>query len=149
MEHNLLYDSIRSSNETISLELIRRGADVAHKDADGVDLLMHAVSLGLELTSSMLLSVPGVNWMPLHSYLIIAASEGYLAIVEDFLSRNDCDINGVDNDGSTALMAACARGQREVVDVLLQQELLAIDAQNNDGHTALMFANNGVIVIAL
>jgi ankyrin repeat protein len=52
------------------------------------------------------------------------------------------NVDVVDEDSTTALMAASARGNLAAVKELLNAGA-KINEQNNDGHTALMFAYNG------
>ena len=133
-----------SGNGTLALTLVRRGATLNRSNAESVDVLALAVEMKMDSVVAEILSFGHEQWLPLHPYLVLASSEGLINMVKTLLSFSECDINGSDLDGTTALMAACARGQSEVVNFLLAQTYVNTNIQNIDGHTALMFANNGV-----
>jgi ankyrin repeat protein len=71
-----------------------------------------------------------------YSILSRAAAVNDLSMVNFLLDRK-VDVNTLDGDNGTALMAAASYGYTGIVDRLLEAGA-AIDAQNNDGDTALM-----------
>lgn len=73
--------------------------------------------------------------------LIIAAREGYEAIVELLLTRSDLDINAKDEWGDTALIVAAEEGHEAVVRLLLDLgNYVDVNAKNKKGDTALILA---------
>lgn len=149
--HNLLFDSIMVENEKFAKALIEAGADIYHKDEKGVTTLLQACHRGLKDIAQLLVDkhkAAGKDPTYLDaasdegiSPLIAASSEGHLEVVKLLIAAG-ANVNGKDQDDTTALMAASARGHLDVV-----KELVAggakVNEQNRDGHTALMFAYNG------
>ena len=65
---------------------------------------------------------------------------GQKEIVRLLLSQEDVLVNGVDNDGETALMVAATVGHKSIVDMLLQRTA-DVNRQDDDGSTALIYAS--------
>ena len=70
--------------------------------------------------------------------LINAARDGHTAIVERLLAAEGIDVNGVDEDGNTALILAADEGHTDIVELLLA--VPGIDVNANPGETALIKA---------
>ena len=70
--------------------------------------------------------------------LINAARDGHTAIVERLLAAEGIDVNGVDEEGDTALILAADQGHTDIVELLLA--VPGIDVNANPGETALIVA---------
>ena len=137
--------AITEKKATLSLALIKGGANVSYVDEAGVTLLTEAAYLGLDDVVEALLRADAdasVSNLEGITPLIAAASEGFTEIAANLIKSAQATINAKDKDGTNALMAACVRGHVNVVELLLANGV-NVNAQNNDGHTALMFAYNG------
>ncbi len=71
--------------------------------------------------------------------LFSAIRKGYVVKVRAWLNDSG-DVNAVDQDGNTALMAAAHVGNKEIVNMLLAQTGIDIKAENQHGETALQIA---------
>ena len=71
--------------------------------------------------------------------LIIASSNGHMAVVRELLARG-ADVNARDNIGGTALHEASSNGHAEAQRELLKRDGVNVNAQDNDGSTPLMDA---------
>jgi ankyrin repeat protein len=113
-----LFDAIKKNKIEDVKSYLDSGADVEHKNKDGLTPLMFAL-------------VKDVR------------SE----IVQALLER-EADVNTTDGDGNTALMVAAHRGRTDLVNKLFEHasacdpnaRLNWLNAQNTQGYTALMFA---------
>lgn len=65
---------------------------------------------------------------------------GQREIVRLLLDQQDVLVNGVDNDGETALMVAATVGHKPIVDMLLEKKA-DVNRQDDDGSTALIYAS--------
>lgn len=72
--------------------------------------------------------------------LINAARDGHTAIVERLLAAEGIDVNGVDEEGDTALILAADQGHTDIVELLLAVPGIDVNAKRWDGWTALFFA---------
>jgi len=70
---------------------------------------------------------------------MLAASRGYKNIVQLLINKR-CDINHVNNAGSTAFILAVEYGFKDIVKLLLRKRRCDINHVNNDGWTALIYA---------
>src|ERR671913_518796 len=71
--------------------------------------------------------------------LLRAASMGNADTVRTLLASPNVDVNGIDDQGNTALMQAARFGHDEVVSALLIAKA-DMNIRNNEGKTALMLA---------
>ena len=71
--------------------------------------------------------------------LLRAASAGNADTVRSLLASPNVDVNGIDEQGNTALMQAARFGHDEVVRELLIAKA-DVKIRNNEGKTALMLA---------
>jgi ankyrin repeat protein len=71
--------------------------------------------------------------------LLRAASAGNADTVRSLLASPNVDVNGIDDQGNTALMQAARFGHDEVVRALLIAKA-DVKIKNNEGKTALMLA---------
>jgi hypothetical protein len=74
--------------------------------------------------------------------LLRAASAGNADTVRSLLASPNVDVNGVDDQGNTALILAARFGHNEVVRALLLAKA-DVKVRNKDGKTALMLAAEG------
>ena len=74
--------------------------------------------------------------------LLRAASAGNADTVRTLLASPNVDVNGVDDQGNTALILAARLGHDEVVRTLLLAKA-DVRVKNKDGKTALMLAAEG------
>jgi ankyrin repeat protein len=74
--------------------------------------------------------------------LLRAASAGNADTVRNLLVSPDVDVNGIDDQGNTALMEAARFGHDEVVTALLTAKT-DVKIKNKEGKTALMLAAEG------
>ena len=74
--------------------------------------------------------------------LLRAASAGNADTVRALLTSPNVDVNGVDDQGNTALILAGRFGHNEVVRALLIARA-DVRVKNNEGKTALMLAAEG------
>ena len=74
--------------------------------------------------------------------LLRAASAGNDETVRTLLASPNVDVNGVDDQGNTALIQAARFGHDEVVTQLLIAQA-DLKTKNNEGKTALMVAAEG------
>ncbi|GAB1312345.1 Heterokaryon incompatibility domain-containing protein [Madurella fahalii] len=122
--------------------LLKKGVDVATKDAKDRTALMVATEHGFESIVQVLLEQPEIkkdikNWMGPEA-LHCAAEKGNARIVKRLLTT-DVDLNASDAAARTAMTLAAANGSREIVDLLLQRgaDPTLKDTQNR---TALHYA---------
>lgn len=74
--------------------------------------------------------------------LLRAASAGNADTVRTLLASPNVDVNGIDDQGNTALIQAARFGHNEVVKALLIAKA-DVKTKNNEGKTALMLAAEG------
>jgi hypothetical protein len=74
--------------------------------------------------------------------LIRAARSGNVDTVKALLTAPDVNVNGIDEQGNTALIEAARYGHDHVVTVLLMAKADS-SAKNHEGKTALMLATEG------
>jgi len=74
--------------------------------------------------------------------LLRAASAGNADTVRTLLVSPNVDVNGVDDQGNTALILAARFGHNDVVTALLLAKA-DVKVKNKDGKTALMLAAEG------
>jgi cytohesin len=74
--------------------------------------------------------------------LLRAASAGNADTVRTILASPNVDVNGVDDQGNTALILAARFGHNEVVRALLLAKA-DVRVKNKEGKTALMLAAEG------
>ena len=148
-----LFDIARASCEEDGGELIlKAGANINAKDADGMTALMHAANFAWDKVTKLLLK-HGAD-------VKIRDSSGKTALMyaadheEDDVARllleHGADVNAKDKSGNTALMFAAGREEQyikiendKVVRLLLEHGA-EVDAKNESGETALMVAaSNG------
>lgn len=108
-KHNLLYDAIIVENNEFALLLIEHGATLSHKDDAGVTVLIQA------------------------------AHRGMIDVVRALLKREGADIDAVNNEGISALIAASSEGHEEVVEMLLAAGA-DVTAKDTDETNSLMAA---------
>jgi len=109
--HNLLWDSIVVDNSKFAALLVARGADLSHKDEHNVTVLIQASHKG--------------------------QTEVVAALVE---RAAELEVNAVNDEGITALVAASSEGHHAVVELLVSKTAAAVNAKDKDGTTALMAA---------
>ena len=78
----------------------------------------------------------------LHRAFILAASDGHVEVVKEFLAKDGIDVNAKGHNGDTALMWAARNGHVEVVNELLAKDGIDVNVENKYGDTALMWAAN-------
>ena len=76
---------------------------------------------------------------PATEALLRAASAGNADTVRSLLASPDVDVNGIDDQGNTALMQAARFGHDDAVRALLIAKA-DVKIKNNEGKTALMLA---------
>jgi len=137
--------------------LLREGADLTLRDADGVSALVRALHRGadgiaLDLVQAAVTTLPGPAvadaaadaWLNAQSVdgdtaLTVAAAKGYTDVVQALLAATGggtrLHLDAQDAVGYTALMRASARGHRDIVQLL---RAAGADAavRNLDGNTA-------------
>ena len=74
--------------------------------------------------------------------LLRAASAGNADTVRTLLASPNVDVNGVDDQGNTALILAARLGHNEVVSMLLLAKA-DVKVKNKEGKTALVLASEG------
>ena len=148
-----LFDIAKASCEEDGGELIlKAGANINAKDADGMTALMHAANFARDKVTKLLLK-HGAD-------VKIRDSSGKTALMyaadheEDDVARllleHGADVNAKDKSGNTALMFAAGQEEQyikiendKVVRLLLEHGA-EVDAKNESGETALMVAaSNG------
>eukprot|EP01035_Chromulina_nebulosa_P017130 gene17130-22644_t len=143
--HNLLMDSILTSNGNFSLALVNKGANLSYVDDDGVSPLTQAAYLGFkDVVDALIANGADANNANIEGItpFIAAASEGHIDILKSLIATGKIDVNSKDKDGTNALMAAAVRGHTDVINLIIENGV-DVNSQNVDGHTALMFAYNG------
>ena len=137
-----LFDIAKASCEEDGGELIlKAGANINAKDADGMTALMHAASFARDKVTKLLLK-HGAD-------VKIRDSSGKTALmyaadhekddVAKLLLEHGADVNAKDKSGNTALMFA-ADHQKDDVARLLLEHGADVNAKDKSGNTALMFA---------
>ncbi len=123
-------------------ELLEKGADPDHKDAEGRFPLLEA-ALNHDLAMIDLLVAAGADIEQkgtaynLNAFLA-AAQQGQPATVRA-LAAHGADIEARDGDSYSALMISCNRGREDIASALL--ELGAeVNAKDAEGSTPIMFA---------
>jgi ankyrin repeat protein len=102
----------------------------------------------LSIVISMLFIIFGCNAAkratrtPETEALLRAASAGNADTVRSLLASPNVDVNGIDEQGNTALIQAARFGHDEVVSALLIAKA-DVKIKNNEGKTALTLAAEG------
>ena len=137
-----LFDIAKASCEEDGGELIlKAGANINAKDADGMTALMHAANFARDKVTKLLLK-HGAD-------VKIRDSSGKTALMfaadheEDDVARllleHGADVNAKDKSGNTALMFAADHQEDDVARLLLEHGA-DVNAKDKSGNTALMFA---------
>lgn len=148
--HNSFRDLKKGDHHMVDKYISQYSEIINAKDTNGHNLLHWAASLDNQNVVKQLLGagaeaghVSAKGNTPLH----IAASKGYMDIVESLLQSVSCDnwnafINAkTTNRGTTALHAAAENGHSKIVDVLLKNGA-KYNAQTRDGETALQISKD-------
>jgi ankyrin repeat protein len=136
-----LIESVRDRNAPLADEMIRNGADIDRKDADGRTALWWAVDANWRQGVALLLDKKAsVNIADSQGYtpLMQAAGHGRRELLADLL-RAHADREATSRSGDTALMIAANAGHTAIVADLINSGA-ALDPQNSAGSTALMLA---------
>lgn len=148
-----LFDLAKASCEEDGGELIlKAGANINAKDADGMTALMHAANFARDKVTKLLLK-HGADVKILDSSgktALMYAADHEEDDVARLLLEHGADVNAKDKSGNTALMFAAGQEEQyikiendKVVRLLLEHGA-EVDAKNESGETALMVAaSNG------
>ena len=105
---NGFFFAARENNLALVMELLDKGVGIDLRSVEG-DTILH-----------------------------VAVNEGHTGMVEALLKVPGLDVNGVDEDGNTALHLAAKWGaNQKVVEILLDAPSIAVNATNKDCDTAL------------
>lgn len=77
---------------------------------------------------------------PHHTELALAAAKNDVVRLRELLAAPDCDVNGANNIGETALMMAATCGSVECLRVLLGVPNIDVNATNDMGENAIFYA---------
>jgi ankyrin repeat protein len=131
-----------SSGSMVAIDwLVKHGADVNFKTAEGATPLMLAVSENMTLAAKMLMyNNADVNIKTDYSEtpLLAAAKNGNMEIAEALI-RDSAKINFTDKQGASALHYAAAYGYFYFTDMLLYYDA-DVNIRSNDGTSPLMAA---------
>ena len=148
-----LFDIATASCEEDGGELIlKAGANINAKDADGMTALMHAANFARDKVTKLLLK-HGADVKIRDSSgktALMYAADHQKDDVARLLLEHGADVNAKDKSGNTALMFAAGQEEQyitiendKVVRLLLEHGA-EVDAKNESGETALMVAaSNG------
>ena len=120
---------------------MKDGADVNHRDDDGVTVLMRAASAGRgDMVAALIAggADAGAKTSGGVNALMMASLGGYVDAARALLAAK-ADANARDNQGRTALMAAASSGEQAMVDALLAAGA-DVRIQDASGGTALTYA---------
>ncbi|WP_454063011.1 ankyrin repeat domain-containing protein [Candidatus Nitrospira salsa] len=137
----LLIEAVVQHDLALVKQLLKRGANMESRDAEGRTALLAAVANNsLEIARLLIEAGADVNAQDsqMDSPLLLAGAEGTLEILTLILDANP-DFSVYNRFGGTPLIPACERGHLEVVQILLKTEV-DIDHVNNLGWTALLEA---------
>ncbi|GAP92842.2 putative ankyrin [Rosellinia necatrix] len=127
-----LFKALRGGHEETAAELLKRNANPLHQSNTG-DTPLHVaarVRLSREFLQHMLSKVkqsPDVRNKNGRSPLSIAAETGSVKLVAELLTREDVDINQIDEKGGSPLWHATANNCVEVANLLRQNRKLEIN----------------------
>ena len=137
-----LFDIAKASCEEDGGELIlKAGANINAKDADGMTALMHAANFARDKVTKLLLKHGAdVNAKDKsgNTALMFAADHQEDDVVR-LLLEYGADVNAKDKSGNTALMFAADHQEDDVARLLLEYGA-DVNAKDKFGNTALMFA---------
>lgn len=141
INYNLLVAAYRGYSDEV-LRLLREGAYVDYRSAEGLTALMYAMEFGYYQTAKILI-LNGADTEILdnlgRSPIGVTALFGDLEMAE-LLIREGADINYTDLDGRTPLMIASYFGYPTYVDMLLYYGA-RVNLTDNEGNTALNLAS--------
>ncbi|XP_055308870.1 ankyrin repeat, PH and SEC7 domain containing protein secG-like [Sitodiplosis mosellana] len=133
----------QSGADDIVKFLIRKGADVTHKNKDGYTPIHTAAENGHNSTIALLIEKSAdkvsvnvndksvLDVTPLH----LAAQNGFLQVVV-LLLQNKAIVDAKEKHNWTALHFAAINGFKDIVDILIKAGA-SVDAQQEDGYTPL------------
>ena len=133
-------------------------SDLTHVDNNLFTVLHHAARKNDERTIKILLSAEDqvdVNAQNKRGVtpLMIACTEGCVAVVKVLLDCPSLDVNIADSSGDTALLKACFKGNEAIVWMLLGHKDVQVNKTNINKDTALMIASHeehpGVVSLLL
>jgi len=111
--------SFRGRTEIVRV-LLAHGADFTTPDLDGNPPLRYAVEGGhLDITRLLIEKRAGTDFVDGRtgrSLLHLAAIKGYLDVVETLVNEG-CDVNAVDQAGTTPIQCAARYGNKQIVDL--------------------------------
>ena len=137
-----LFDIATASCEEDGGELIlKAGANINAKDADGMTALIHAANFARDKVTKLLLK-HGADVKIRDSSgktALMYAADHQKDDVARLLLEHGADVNAKDKFGNTALMYAAAHQEDDVAKLLLEHGA-DVNAKDKSGNTALMFA---------
>ncbi len=79
--------------------------------------------------------------MEMGAYIIEAAKNGHVKILQDWMSFYKTSINFQDEDGMTAVMWTCKNGHEKALELILScDQKCDVEMRDNHGNTALLWA---------
>jgi uncharacterized protein len=136
-----LFKSIQTGESTTVRNLLKKGASVNAKDAQGVSALQKA----FEKKSSNIVQILASYNVDLATKIgtdtvLIATVKNNWWDTTGQLIEKGLDVNGVDDNGWTALMHAANLGFSDIAIRLVDEYKADVTLKNNDGKTALDIA---------
>ncbi len=141
-----LINAINAGEISAVQRMLAAGADVNHRDSEGVTLLMLAANAGdMPMVKLLIKNGADVNACDAHGWSALAKAVynaemkcGFVDVVNTLIGAG-ANIEASIGYGVRPLMLAAGYGEAEVVEALLQAGA-NVQARNEGGYTALMMA---------
>lgn len=138
-----LNKAIADGDEECVVKLLKAGADPNEAPENrllGAPIVIASNGGKVGIVKSLISFGLNINGKAAQTGLMISTAEGHLEIVDTLLNAG-IDVDGVGEDGSTAIMAAAARNREAILDLLLKFSA-NVNAKTKASQTPLMFAGD-------
>jgi len=140
-----LLEAVSVGDIEIAKLLLEKGANINQIDGQGLTALTVSIAMGKDIELVRFLLEKGAatdgivdeaSGIKSRSPLLEAVSVEDIAIVKLLLAHG-ADVNGVYNDGETALISSAIKGNMEIVNLLIETPNINVNALNPEGLRAI------------